>query len=401
MAEAAVNATSTQQETPKATSQNYKDIQWRINDPSPSENETSSEGSSEGAGSPVSTPAKEKSISEIIDNVVAKEKPVVVLGRAAKPIDRETPLEGEESTPQKRRVKFEGKEIEVDDGDEATRLIQEGLLHRKKNYEIARQAKEIQAREAKAFQQEEELKQAIEAIKTNGLEVLAQIQGEEVARRQAEAWLRPRIEREMMPEEQQKILYAEDRAQQAEAQLKQYQEQQKQSEISAQTKQYFDHYNKVIIDALEKTSTPKTEFTAKEMAGWIELGLKKGIEYTPEQLAQLVKEDNNMRVQSLVGHHVQQITQARTKKDMNMVVKHGEALTQLLGEPVMYAVGAYLVHRKNGMSPTQPKQILDTPKTKSVETVKRSGYMTEDEAKAERLRRVNLLEQGIDPGEWV
>ena len=359
---------------------------WKINDPAV-------DGSQEHADAP-----KEPSISKIIDRAT---------GQAAKGSKEanEVPEAQNDQTkepPKKQKYVFEGKEVEVDE-EHAKRLVQKGMLFDKKGFEIAKYERGLKEKAAQVEQQEQQVAQLLGDLKEHGLHVLEEIAGPEKLRQMAEQWLRPKIEREMLPPEQQQQLTLQEENARLKQQIQQRQQQEQMQAQELETQQWIENYNQTIVKALQIGGVPRTDFTAAEMASWMQRGLDKNIEYTPEQLAGLVKQDNIVRVGSLTEHYVKEIEAGRTAGDSSRVVKSGEALVQLLGEPVMFAIGKYYLARTKGAQPVQPKQILETPKAvrnNGEEPQKKRHYLSEDEVVAERKRRVALMQQGIDPGEW-
>lgn len=403
---APVDATSTV-ETPESQQQQpakkaapkfetkFDEVMWRVNEPA--EDETQDE----------------TSMNDIIDraqkNASKSDKEIKDASQTSKakePVeDQAEPVQQnqEKATPQKEKLKVDGEEFELDP-DQIRRFAQKGISHEKNNRKTAEAVREVRAREQAVEQREASVNELVTMLKDpkGALEILTNIHGEDIVRDMSEGFLRPRVEREMLPEHERRALVAEERAQRAEQALKQRDEQVKQKQIEQQTDTLVQEYQKTIIEALKLKGLPKTDFTAMEMASWMERGTKKGIDYKPEQLAQFVKEDNILRVGALTEDYVTQITEAKKKGDLDAVVKAGEGLVELLGEPVMFAIAKYHL-AKHMRTPAQPKQVLDTPKTKPPEEgskKKKGGYMSEDEFTAERKRRVALMEKGIDPGEW-
>lgn len=353
---------------------------WRINEPTQDEVDDT------------------KSMNEIIDKA---QQAASQSSKEAPAVHAPAATEGEGAPtepPKKERLKVGNQEYELD-AEQQKRFAQKGILYEKRNIEIVKKERELQAKEADMANRQKQFDSLIAAIKQNGIGVVAELLGEEQARKQAEGWLRPKIEHEMLPEHERRVIDAENKVKFFEQELQKRQHAEKQAQITAQAKQAEQEYHRMICEGLEKGGLPKTEFIAKEFAEWFERGLDRGINYTPEQVAALVKEDNTLRVQAITGELVDRINESRKNNDHQGVVRHGKMLQELLGEPVMYAIGKYYVELNRSRQP-QPKQILDTAKTKSVEANTRSGYMTEDAARAERMRRVALMEQGIDPGEW-
>lgn len=347
---------------------------WRVNEPT--EDETSDE----------------KSMSEIIDkatkDAATPTKDTGVQSKAQEPAP-------EPVTTGKQKVEYNGKEYELD-ADQQKRFMQKGIMHDLKHRDFAAKTKEVEAREQAAIQREK----SAQAIFERGLDAIAEVKGEEEARKMAEAFLRPRIEREMLPEQERQLLDIQTRAERAEKALADRDQRDQQRDIDSKVDGHLQHFQKIIVEALDKTGVPKDTRSAREMAEWIERGIEKGIDYSPDQLAEFVREDNVVRVQALTQHYVSQIEAAKKAGDSEAIVKAGESLVGILGEPVMHAIGKYHLAKIQKGQPKTAPQILDTPKVKPPEQKKRGGYMTEDEFAAKRKQRVALMEQGIDPGEW-
>lgn len=316
----------------------------------------------------------------------------------------EAPEQGQEQGSQKEKYVFEGKEIEIDPKDRA-RYVQKGMLLDKKGYEIAKADRELKAGHAEVQQMKQELTQLLESIKANPFELVLKQQGPEAARQAAEQFLLPHVQREMMDPQERAIHDANERAQRAEQRIAAWEAEQQEAKLNQQAEGFKDQFAKTIHAALQENGVPPNDFTAAEMAQIMSLGLQKDIEYTPQQLATVVKQNNIERVSALNKVHVAEIQEGRKTNDVNRILKAGEALVALHGEPVMYAIGKYYLAKARGGQPPAPKTILDTAKLKAPDAPTLSPkngkhYVTEDDVKAERMRRVQMLEQGIDPGEW-
>jgi hypothetical protein len=291
------------------------------------------------------------------------------------------PTAPDPSTQTKEKLKVGEKEFELD-AEQLRRFAQKGIYHELKNRDTAKNAAELRAREEAIAAKEQYTEQVIEGLKQNTLDALVELHGEQKARELMEGWLRPKIEREMMPEEERRQLEWQERAERAEAQLQEHKKTSEQQKQNQQTEAFQEEYQQYIIQALEGGGFPKgadlTPF-ASEMAAWMQRGLARGITYTPERLVSLVKQDNNLRVGALTGVFVNQINEAKEKGDAQSVVKYGEQLVELLGEPVMYAIGKYHLAKMQGQQPSVPRKALDVPKVAQQASQKQNGYMSEDE----------------------
>lgn len=317
------------------------------------------------------------------------------------------PTDGE-----KKKYTVNGKTYELTD-EQARSFAQKGIMHELRNRETAEKARAVEQREQAALAKEQEAAAILESIRTQSLDYLIDIHGEEKARQMIEGWLRPRIERELLPPEQQQQLAEEDSRERAFREREEriaekerhWDEQHKKAEerkIDEQARGFEQEYQNVILEALQKGGFPEgadlTPF-AKDMASWMERGLTKNIEYTPDQLVKLVQEDNGTRVKALTGVYVGQIEAAKKSGDSASIVKLGEQLVGVLGEPVMYAIGKYHLAKMQGGQPLQgamPKPILDTAKRDPKAPVKQPK-LTEDEY---RDMRQKIARGEMEPPAW-
>jgi hypothetical protein len=288
--------------------------------------------------------------------------------------------------------------------EQADRFAQKGIMWEKRSAEIIRREKALAAKEQEVLSRDKQGETTLNKLQEQALDALVEMHGEEKARAMMEAWLRPKIQEEMMPEEQRQILQERRAREAAEARLKQYEEKQQKQELDQKVTEVTGRLQKTIIDTLEKGGIPKTEFTAAEIASWMKRGKANGIQYTPDQLANLVREDNMMRVGSLTEPLIAQITAAKKAGNQEQVLKAGEQLVEMFGDQLMAAVGSYYLAKAKSAQPNGgngPKTILDTPKVRQQAEPEKKGYMTEDEYKQERMRRVAAMERGEHvPDSW-
>jgi len=302
----------------------------------------------------------------------------------------------ESSGKKKFKVKF-GEEVQEYEltAEQQERFTQKGIYYEKKNAELAKRDREISAKASAAEARENEALDLIEGLKTKGLEALVRLHGEDKAREMMEAWLTPKVKMEMLKEEDPETyekLTLKQRAEAAEAKLAENAKTEQEKKLERDSKVAEQRFQKLIIEALNEEGIPKTNYTAADMARLIEVGLKKKIEYTPQQLAKIVREDNIKRVNSLNGRLVSQILEAKKTGDQATILKVGAELKKLHGAEVMYAFAAlHLAEIKSGQ-PSLPTAPLDTAKVKpQAAPAKR---MTEDDVKAKRQRIVRALEAG-------
>lgn len=127
------------------------------------------------------------------------------------------------------------------------------------------------------------------------------IMGEEKFRALAEKYLTKKIQEQSLTPEQRKRIEMEEK-------LRGYEEGEKNQKAEAEQKQiqqleqhYAQEYQKTIVTALQSSNLPKNPFTVKRMAELMSKNIKHGLELEPNQLAQLVKEDYQKELVSLIG----------------------------------------------------------------------------------------------------
>lgn len=357
---------------------------WTVNEPD----------GTEGEGSGVESADEGDQLEQAIKKVEKK-----AFGK--KPVEEKAEDSEEKPAPQKRKFKVDGEEIELDD-ETAARYTQKGIMLEKRGAEISREKRALQEQFAQVEQLKGQIHSFMESLEKDPVRYLVSKLGEDKAREIMEPFLAEKVREELLPEHE-KVVLSERRAREkAEAELKQIRDSQNQEKMTKEEAQHLDGYKRLIIDALSIGGVPKTDFTAAEMANYIRRAEERNIQYTPEQLSTLVREDNVMRVNSLVGQYTSQVEAARKSGDKATVLKAGQALADMLGENVVHALAKYHLEKSRGVQPTVPKKTLDSPKLKEDPTKSRKGAyaMTEDEFREERKRRAEAIDRGEAVGEW-
>lgn len=145
--------------------------------------------------------------------------------------------------------------------------------------------------------------QFLDALNNDPMRVLSnpKIMGEDKFREIAEAFLSKKLQEQMLSPEERSRLEKEDRLRKYEEQEKQRQEAEQSEKIQRLQEHYTDHYQKVIVGALEGSNLPKNPFTVKRMAELMQKNLQYGMELEPSTLAQLVREDYQKELVALIG----------------------------------------------------------------------------------------------------
>lgn len=360
-----------------------------------------------------------KSLGEITDQVLEAEKPKP---KPAKPADpSKTAAEGLELGEQgvkaapkpgepppkpvqpKEKLQVDGKELELEP-DQVKRLAQKGIHWEKRSVEVVKAEQAAAAKAQAADQIIAQRDQFLKNLGENPGELLEAMFGPQVFDK-IKPWAAGRVQKEMDYEQnpQQKAIdEANARAAAAEAQLNQRQQQEQQAQQSKEEKQYVESSQKLIMDALKEAGVPSegVDFAAAEMAGHMSRALARNIEFTPQQLANLVKEDNTTRVKWQVGLLSNRVLEAQKANDTDSILKHGQQLVEMFGEPLMYAIAKFHLAKLGrgdnpqaaGQQPSAklPAPILEQPRPEAPgqKGWGKNGrqYMTEDEFRETRQK---------------
>lgn len=167
--------------------------------------------------------------------------------------------------------------------------------------------------------------QFLDALNNDPMRVLSnpKIMGEDKFREIAEAFLSKKLQEQMLSPEERSRLEKEDRLRKYEEQEKQRQEAEQSEKIQRLQEHYTDHYQKVIVGALEGSNLPKNPFTVKRMAELMQKNLQYGMELEPSTLAQLVREDYQKELVALIGSsNPEQILGLFGEEVSNKIRKH-------------------------------------------------------------------------------
>lgn len=191
-----------------------------------------------------------------------------------------------QSLIKKLKLKVDGQEFE----EEIDLSNEEQLI---RDIQLARAAKKRMAEAQEAKRKAFELVQAFDTDPTSLLK--RHPKGYELA----EQLLLEKIQAEMMTPEQRQMMQMQKELEAYKAQEKAIKEQQEQAQLQALEAKQAEHYQKTIIDALEKAGLPKTPEAAKRMAFLLHKNLELGLELDAVELAQEAKKEYQMTLQSL------------------------------------------------------------------------------------------------------
>lgn len=187
----------------------------------------------------------------------------------------------------KLKLKLDGGEVELPE-DQVIALAQQSGAAQKRFAEAAR-----------ARKQAEEI---LTLSRTNPAEFVRLTGGDAKAiRKFAEDFLIEQLKHEHMSPEQ-KTAAAE------RAELKKFKEAERRAQESEQAKKdqtrhaaYVDQFDKMFTTALAKADVPKTPYSVKRMAELTQVNLKKGLNYTSDELAEVVAKEYRDHMRDLLG----------------------------------------------------------------------------------------------------
>lgn len=191
------------------------------------------------------------------------------------------------------KIKVDGKdeEMEIDLSDEAaiTRHLQMSKVAAKRMNEAA-----ITRKQAEQF---------IHALQSDPMRVLSdpRVMGSEKFQAIAEQFLAKKLQEQMLSPEERKRIEMEEKLRQYEEQDKKQKQDVEAKQIQALEEHYAQQYQKTIMDSLQSSNLPKNPFTVKRMAELMQKNIQHGLDLEPTQLAQLVREDYQRELVSLIG----------------------------------------------------------------------------------------------------
>lgn len=304
--------------------------------------------------------------------------------------------------PQKEKLKVGDQEIELDP-EQVKRFAQKGVHYEKRAVDFQKREQAIAQKEAEIAQAAQRQELILKALSENPGQTLEELFGQE-AFEKLKPWAAQKVQREMEYEQNPQLRQVEQLQQERDAaiaQLQGQQQQQQEQQVSEQSRQYAAQFESTIVKALQEEGIPRTDFSAAEMAGHMSRALARGIDLNPQQLAQITREDNTIRVQAAASGYAQKIEECRKVGDTDGIVHWGSKAVELFGEPLMYAMAKYHLAKIQKQAPQQPKQILDAPKVNLEAPKKTRQYMTEDQAKDLRKQIVARMERGEDVPENI
>jgi hypothetical protein len=167
--------------------------------------------------------------------------------------------------------------------------------------------------------------QFIQALQNDPMRVLSnpKLMGEEKFQKIAEEFLAKKLQDQMLSPEEKKHRDMEERLRQYEDQEKTNKEKAEQEQMQALQAHYQESYTKTITQALDTSNLPKNPYTVKRMAQLLQQNIKHGLELEPSHLAQLVREDYQKELASLIStSNPEQIIAMFGEETVNKLRKH-------------------------------------------------------------------------------
>lgn len=182
-------------------------------------------------------------------------------------------------------LKVNGKEREISNYDDMRRLAQLGLAANEKFQQASEKIKQAEA--------------IVELLQTNPQKALERL-GFDV-RNMAEEYLRNELQKEVLTDEQRKMLEMEQRLAEYEQEKREKEEQEKAGRISELQRHYEAELSDKIIKAIETYKLPRSEKTISRIAEKLYVALENGYEIDPLDVAPLVKQEVDEELRGMYG----------------------------------------------------------------------------------------------------
>lgn len=298
-------------------------------------------------------PEVEQTAQQTTANTTPKDqsKPTEVAKESTKPIE----------PPKRYKLKVDGTTTEVEEQE----LIRRAQLSTAANKRLE---------ESNALK--EQVKTLFNTIKSKPIEALLDpalgLNKEQLRAAMEEWYKREFIDPELLSPEQRKHQELERRLKEYETEKEQTQKSQQEHQLKAQTELAKQDFEKKIITALQTKALPKSEAVIASMARYLELGVKNGLDFSPEMLAETVYNDKLSESQ----HFLSQF--------------EGEGLLNFLGEEIMNRIRkADLARFKAGKTPTQSPskpQVVKTEVNQQLQQGKKSISMNDARSYFDNLK---------------
>jgi hypothetical protein len=182
-------------------------------------------------------------------------------------------------------LKVNGKKREIQDYNDMVRLAQLGLAANEKFQQASDKIRQAEA--------------IVELLQTNPEKALQRL-GFDV-RQMAEEYLRAELQKEVLTDEQRKIMEMEQKLAEYEEQKKKKEDEEKANRISELQRHYEAELSDKIIKAIETYKLPRNERTISRIAEKLYVALENGYEIDPLDVAPLVKQEVEEELRGMYG----------------------------------------------------------------------------------------------------
>ena len=231
-------------------------------------------------------------------------------------------------------LKINGKQREIGSYDDMKRLAQLGLAANEKFQQASEKIRQAEA--------------IVELLQTNPEKALHRL-GFDV-RQMAEEYLKNELQKEVLTDEQRKMLELEQKLADYEADKKMRDEQEKASRISELQRHYEAELSDKIIGAIETYKLPRNERTISRIAEKLYVALENGYEIDPLDVAPLVKQEVDEELRGMYG------------------TLDVESMLQILGEDNLKKIREYELKKVKDKAPKNPMKTTPVAAPKQEES---------------------------------
>ena len=305
----------------------------------------------------------------------------------------------------RRKLKVDQQEFEVDEA-QFERLAQKGAHWERRSAEVVKRERQIAQMAHEAATEKERYNTLMENIGKDPVAALLEYhKGDEAKVRQAiEPFILQKVREELEDEanpHQKAIREANRKAELAQKELENFRNTEKQTKETAERNGLIQHYNKVIINTLDASGLPKTERSVKTLADLMSKAASAGMEYSPEQLADLVREEYIGDIQQVCGNLYKAALEAKKTQNEGQLIKIGDSIRQMFGDDLALALRLSDLARLKSSNGGIPRtQVLETPRMRQTQTAPKSQYMDWDQYAEERKQRAAALQRGEQVKPW-
>lgn len=294
-------------------------------------------------------------IDQGVGQAVAMAEAEATAAKEAKQADQKTPEEAIEEVIEdfeqiwktkkgKETLKVNGKAREIQDYNDLKRLAQLGLAANEKFQQASEKIKQAEA--------------IVELLQTNPEKALEKL-GFDV-RQMAEEYLKNELQREVLTEEQRKLLDMERKLAEYEAEKKQKEEEEKANRINELQRHYEAELSDKIIKAIETYKLPRSERTISRIAEKLYVALENGYEIDPLDIAPLVKQEIDEELRGMYG------------------TLDVEAMLSILGEDNLKKIREHELKRVKAKAPQDPIKTTPVATTQPEEPQSKSRKAAKD-----------------------